>query len=632
MSTGIRTILAFLFALIIILLYNMYISKKTPPEPEKKVAPQAKVEEVVQMPVGSETALKPLEEEEIVVETQLYRVVLSSLGGTIKSFQLKQYGGLGGGWIEVLKGLEEWTKNELANASQNQMEVWRKRKNTLDSLTEWMKKGYMILPKGEMDKWIKSADAYIEVVKRSYTGLGAECDKFLAKIAEFPKWLQEDYTECVELIPYGEKTLALSLPGNLSLENLPCRIERETTSEGEVVSFNYEFPSGKKLTKAFIFRPEDYEFDLRISGDTRIYSLNWNSGLAITEGNSNDDVNSFSSVALMGGQFLKESLRGLTKKKKLALSGSVEWVGVRTKYFLACIFPANPVKTEGFEAYLLSRTVDWPKEENEAGFGCVPSRGGKYTGNTRITVSLISPEEKNFHIYVGPIDYEELKKLDAGTERIVDFGWSWIAPLSKLLFRFLKFLRSFIPNYGVVIIIFSVIMKLLFYPLTHRGTRSMRAMAKLQPEMKRIQQQYKNDPKRLNREIMELYRKHKVNPLGGCLPLLIQMPIFIALYSILRTTIELRRAQFIPFWIRDLSVQDPYYVLPLLMGGFMLLQSLLTPTDPRQRWTTFFMPVVITVIFLNFPAGLVLYWLVNNILSVAEHFILAKKEVSTATT
>jgi len=245
-------------------------------------------------------------------------------------------------------------------------------------------------------------------------------------------------------------------------------------------------------------------------------------------------------------------------------------------------------------------------------------------------VRLNCPGGRDFFIYVGPVDYDELKRLGVNAEHIVYFGWSVIAPLSKLLFSFLKFLRRFIPNYGLVIILFSLIMKLVFYPLTHRGTKSMREMAKLQPKLKQLQKQYGSDYRKLRSEMAKIgYSPEK--QLAGCVPLLVQMPVFIALYSVLRTTIELRRASFISFWIRDLSVHDPYYVLPLLMGGFMVLQSLVTPTDPRQRWTTLFMPVVVTVIFLNFPAGLVLYWLVNNILSVAEHFIVARREeVSTA--
>lgn len=630
MSTGTRTLLAFLIVLIILLLYNRYLQKPSP-KPEKEIAPQERVEkEDFQRLVEPEAIFKLQEEKEILVETELYRVVLSSFGGTIKSFQPKRYEGLGGGWTERIMDLEEWTKKEIRKYGQTVPEDWQRRKKTIEDVAEWMKKNYMTSPKDDLDEWIQTAKDTVWVLKDSYTGLGSECDELLVKIEKLPEWLEKNYTGWVELIPQGERGLNLDLGKDVHLDTLLCQIERKTTSQGEVVSFHYKLNGDEELTKTFIFHPKKYLFDLKISGSVEHYSLNWNSGLAVTEGNRNDDLGGFASIALMGGGLVKKSLGDLAKEK-IALSGSVDWVGIRTKYFLACIFPENASNTKGFESWLPNVT-DAVNQENRAGFGCMPYRGVKHSGNTRISVSLISPKERNFTVYVGPIDYEELKKLDVGAERIVDFGWSWIAPLSRLLFRVLKFFRSFIGNYGVVIIIFSLIMKLIFYPLTRRGTRSMRAMAKLQPEMKRIQKQYKNDPKRMNREVMELYRKYKVNPLGGCLPLLIQMPIFIALYSILRTTIEVRRASFISPWITDLSVHDPYYVLPLLMGAFMLLQSLLTPTDPRQRWTTFFMPVVITVIFLNFPAGLVLYWLVNNIFSVVEHFILAKKEVSTTLT
>lgn len=636
MSTGRRTLLAFLLVLIILLFYQRYLSKRPQPTPDKEIAPQERVEEETSPKlVEPEAILEAQKDSLITVETELFRVVLSSLEGTIRSFQLKEYEGIGGGWIERVRDLEEWTEKEMQEGG-GAIEDWERRKATLDGLTKWVKKSYMKSRKGDIDEWIQSAEDRIQALKRSYAGLGSECDERIGRIEKFPEWLKERHSGWVELIPQllpqRSSTLILDLVGDRQLCTSPCSIERETSREGDVVRFHYRLSADEQLTKSFIFRPSDYLFDLRISGNAEHNSLNWNSGLAVTEGNRNDDLGGFSSVALMGGELVKRSLGALAKKTEPKLSGNVNWVGVRTKYFLACVLPQNASNTDGFETGLLSRVPERKDEENRAGFGCMPHRGVKHSGNTQISVSLICPQEKNFSVYVGPIDYEELKRLDVEAERIVDFGWSWIAPLSKFLFRVLKFFRSFIPNYGIVIIIFSLITKLLFYPLTHRGTRSMRAMAKLQPEMKRIQKQYKNDPKRMNREVMELYKKHKVNPLGGCLPLLIQMPIFIALYSILRTTIELRRATFISFWIADLSVKDPVYILPLLMGGFMLLQSLVTPTDPRQRWTTFFMPVVITVIFLNFPAGLVLYWLVNNIFSVAEHFLLAKKEVLTTET
>jgi YidC/Oxa1 family membrane protein insertase len=631
MSTGTRTLIAFLLVLAILLFYNRYLSRRPQPTPEKEIVPQEKVEEEAPPePVEPEVISGVQKDSLITVETELFRVVLSSLEGTITSFQLKEYEGIGGGWVERMRDLEEWTEEEMQRSG-GATDAWERRKATLNSLTEWMKNSYMKSRKGDVDEWVRNAEERVQALKRSYAGLSSECDERIKKIEKFPEWLKESDRGWVELIPQllppRSSALILDFVGDKKLYACPCSVERETTGEEEVVHFHYRLSEDEQLTKSFIFRSSDYLFDVRISGNVEHQSLSWKSGLAVTEGNRDDDLNGFASVALMGGQLLKRNLGALAKKREPVLSGNVEWVGVKTKYFFAGIIPQNASHTDGFEAYVVGRSAEDENQNSQAGFGCMPYRGAKHSGNSRISVSLLCPQEKEFSVYIGPIDYEELSTLDVEAERIVDFGWSWIAPLSRFLFRVLKFFRSFIPNYGVVIIVFSIIMKLIFYPLTHRGTRSMRAMAKLQPEMKRIQKQYKSDPKRMNREVMELYRRHKVNPIGGCLPLLIQMPIFIALYSILRTTIELRRAPFIPFWITDLSVKDPIYVLPLLMGVFMLLQSLFTPTDPRQRWTTFFMPVVITVIFLNFPAGLVLYWLVNNIFSVAEHLLLSKKEV-----
>ena len=174
-------------------------------------------------------------------------------------------------------------------------------------------------------------------------------------------------------------------------------------------------------------------------------------------------------------------------------------------------------------------------------------------------------------------------------------------------------------NYGVAIIIITVIIKLLFYPLTWKSFKSMQAMQHLQPQMKRLQDMYKNDRQKLNEEMMKLYREQKVNPLGGCLPMVVQIPVFIALYQVLYASIELRHAGFI-WWIRDLSAPD--YPMALLMGASMVVQQWMTPTtgDPRQAKMMLFMPIIFTFMFLNFPVGLVIYWLVNNLLTIAQQY------------
>jgi YidC/Oxa1 family membrane protein insertase len=223
----------------------------------------------------------------------------------------------------------------------------------------------------------------------------------------------------------------------------------------------------------------------------------------------------------------------------------------------------------------------------------------------------------------------------------VDFGWKWIRPLSRLIFAFMLLCHRAIPNYGVVIIILSALTKLLFWPLTQKSFKSMREMQRLQPEMAAMKEKYKNDPQRLNKAMMELYRERGVNPVGGCLPLLLQMPVFISLFNVLRLTIELRRAPFM-LWIRDLSAPDvvarmpfslPFIgdavsVLPILMGIAMFLQQKMSATDPKQAAMTYMLPIVFTVMFFRFPSGLVLYWLVNNVLTIGHQYLMARAERS----
>jgi YidC/Oxa1 family membrane protein insertase len=197
--------------------------------------------------------------------------------------------------------------------------------------------------------------------------------------------------------------------------------------------------------------------------------------------------------------------------------------------------------------------------------------------------------------------------------------------IAEPLFVVLKFLFAYTGNYGVAIILLTALIKTVFIPLTHKSYVSMRAMSTLQPQMQALQKKYKHDKVRLNQELMGLYKTNHVNPLGGCLPMVLQIPFFIALFNILYTTIELRQAPFM-LWIIDLSEKDPSYILPVLMGATMVLQQKLQPTtmDPRQAKLMLFLPVVFTFFFLSFPSGLVLYWMVNNLLSILQSYVTMK--------
>jgi len=228
-----------------------------------------------------------------------------------------------------------------------------------------------------------------------------------------------------------------------------------------------------------------------------------------------------------------------------------------------------------------------------------------------------------YRIYMGPKEEGQLKTLGVDAEKLVDFGWFTV--VAKPLLWFLKLTNKVTKNFGIDIIILSILIKIIFLPLTQISFKSMKEMQKVQPEMARLKETYKNDKARLQQEIMLLYKRRKINPMSGCLPMVIQIPVFIALYNALQYTIEMRHAPFF-LWIKDLAAKDPIYITPLIMGATMVIQQKMTPTaaDPTQAKMFLLMPVMFTFLFLNFPSGLVLYWLVNNVLSIAHQYYLNK--------
>ena len=234
--------------------------------------------------------------------------------------------------------------------------------------------------------------------------------------------------------------------------------------------------------------------------------------------------------------------------------------------------------------------------------------------------------------YFGPKDAKALAGLPNDMQAALRYGFFDI--IAKPLIVVLNFFYTYVHNYGVAIILLTVLIKILFWPLSQKSYKSMNKMKKLQPMMAKIREKYKDDRQKMNQEMMQLYKTYKVNPAGGCLPMLLQIPVFFALYQALLGSIELRHAAFItylPFtdiiWLADLSAKDPLYITPLVMGATMFLQQKMTPApgDPTQAKIMMFMPVIFTFLFLNFPSGLVVYWLVNNVLSIAQQWLLLRK-------
>ncbi|MXW48598.1 MAG: membrane protein insertase YidC [Gammaproteobacteria bacterium] len=250
-----------------------------------------------------------------------------------------------------------------------------------------------------------------------------------------------------------------------------------------------------------------------------------------------------------------------------------------------------------------------------------------YISQSPLTVANDSVGSINTRLYVGPKEQERIKDPAEGLILTVDYGW--LTPVSSPLFWILDKINDFIQNWGFSIIVLTLLVKIVFYPLSAASYKSMARMKKLQPRLKTLKERYGDDKQKMNQEMMQIYKKEKINPLGGCLPILIQIPVFIALYWVLLESVELRQAPFI-FWLTDLSRSDPFYVLPVLMGASMFAQQFLNPTplDAMQKNIMMALPIVFTVFFLWFPSGLVLYWLVNNILSIAQQWYITRKLIA----
>lgn len=235
--------------------------------------------------------------------------------------------------------------------------------------------------------------------------------------------------------------------------------------------------------------------------------------------------------------------------------------------------------------------------------------------------------------YLGPKSPKYLAMAPQNLSAAIDYGWFDF--VAKPLLKLLHFFYDYVGNYGVAIILLTILIKVIFWPLSHKSYKSMEQMKKLQPQLTKLREKYKDDRQKMNEEMMQLYKTYKVNPAGGCLPMIVQIPVFFGLYQALLHSIELRHAAFIthlPFtnliWLADLSAKDPFYITPLIMGATMFLQQKMTPApgDPTQAKIMLLMPVIFTFMFLNFPSGLVVYWLVNNVISIAQQWWMLRKK------
>ncbi len=326
-------------------------------------------------------------------------------------------------------------------------------------------------------------------------------------------------------------------------------------------------------------------------------------------------------IALDTNEIFKATLAKLESKEYQSETDNVKWVAARSKYFVISLFSDKIIADKRFEGSMgfKSPAFDMIIENSDFQY-----------------------EYEHFYFYLGPIEKDFIETFDPSLsfDRVIERSWTWLHWLSKLFEIVIKGLAQVIPNYGVVIIIFALLIKLLLYPLTHKSFENSIKMQKVQPYLTEIQKKYKSDPMKMQQEMSKIKKEHGVSTLGGCLPMLIQMPIFFALYPALRYSIALRGASFV-WWLQDLSTPDPYYVLPIIMGIFMFIQQRMMTSAQQnnsanmdekqqamvqsQKMMAYILPVMMFFFFRNLPSGLVLYWTVFNILSIIQQHFINKK-------
>ena len=398
------------------------------------------------------------------------------------------------------------------------------------------------------------------------------------------------------------------------------------------LTYRLDVAPGRSITVVYTFRGDKYAigYDVQMTGFDGLlpgneYQLEWDGGLLHSEKNHEDEVQNSWASAYMGGSLLKLDANDPAKDYREEQSGVAKWIAVRTKYFVAALIPSSP--TEG--VYLDGSHKAGEKFEH-------------YTAALKFTLPPGEETHKeSLVLYVGPIDYNVLHSLGVNLEKIMDFGWDWLTrPFAEyIILPIFNLLNKFISNYGLIIIIFALLIKLVTYPLTMASTKSMKKMAALQPMMKELQEKYKDNPAKMQSELGRIYKEAGVNPLGGCLPVLLQMPLLFAMFYVFRSSIELRQQSFL--WAKDLSVPDsildlgfsiPLYgdhiaLFPILMGGAVYLQQKITPavqTNEQMKIMMYIFPVMMLLFFNNLPAGLGLYYLMFNVFSIIQTFYINK--------
>ena len=392
--------------------------------------------------------------------------------------------------------------------------------------------------------------------------------------------------------------------------------------------------SSQKIVKTYTFIPDSYEFmvDYEFSNPSKFiadnkYQVVWGSSLNLTEFRSDEEARFSAAYSYMGGELEEMMPSDFNKEEKFDANGNTDYVATRNKYFGVFIIPFS---RKGDGAYLTGNKMHLPDEGQK----------NLFSAAVKMDIKNDAYEKSTFKILLSPVDYKILKAYNMELEKTMRFSLDWLVrPIAQYaIIPFFNFLHLFIPNWGVVIIVFAIVLKIVLNPLTKKQMTSMRKMSTLNPKMTEIREKYKDDPQKMNSMIMKLYKEEGINPMGGCLPMLLQLPILYALFGVFQSTIELRQASFI-WWITDLSAPDVLFHLPFkiplfginqvsglatLMGITMFIQQKMTVTDPKQKSLVYIMPIMMTLLFFGFPSGLNLYYFMFNLLSIGQQYYTTK--------
>ena len=527
-------------------------------------------------------------------------------------------------YMEIFTPKKSLTENELTDlASENQADSLSAFSNGLISNSK--PKTFLVLDKNDYEQTLTKIETNLYTAQiSSYNG--GSIQSFLLKDFLSPDSLQvntiaKNRRSNLKVDIQDLNGDRVALDGNWVLINEPSRLGLGTNI---LLEYSLEIFPNKKIKKSLSFFPDSYTIDIKFDFSEvkdmiyRDIRFSWGGGLATTEKDSIDDKTYFKTVVYQGEELEDFKVKeGQLETKKLV--GSTDWGAIRTKYFVSALIPNTPESIRFVELM------------------------GEFKNQEEYSLSFVFDcfQETSFTLYLGPLEYEKVKGLGVELDEIMDFGWSFIRPISKAVLFSLKRMHDYIPNYGLVLIVFSILVKVLVFPLTKKSYQSTSAMQEIQPEVNKLREKYKNNPQKLNQATMQLYKTKGVNPLGGCLPMLLQMPLLLALFQVFRTTIELRNEPFI-WWIKDLSSPDvivnlPFTVplygshiafLPILMALSTYAQQKMMSggiQQPQQKMMQNFMLVFFFLIFNNFPSGLNLYYTLFNILTIAQQKLLPNR-------